>query len=261
MLFRSGHVFEGRSNGSQATATPLPLSEVLSGLLIGRGIGSLDPGGDSDFWSVSLRAGDRLEIATETSVGWVRLYNAAGQELAVDNNSGPDSQDYISGYTVPADGTYSIQVGSDYGIDNYTLRVMVARGMDLEYDREYANNQISTANGLSWTQQGNLRQATVAGTIMARQGGTTDVDTYALGVLNAGNTVTLGIRVPTGSTLAPLVQVVNSAGVAVADTDPTDAGFSGSITASDSYYAVVSNAYFVRNGWRYATPQIGRAHV
>ena len=84
-----------------------------------------------------------------------------------------------------------------------------------------------------------------------RQGSHWDVDYYQLGVLNPGNTVELTVGLPGWSSLLPTVRVVNSKGELVLDEDATPGVFKGTIVASDSYYAVVGNEYWVRGGHGY----------
>ncbi len=55
---------------------------------------------------------------------------------------------------------------------------------------------------------------------MGSESGNFDEDRFQLGLLNAGTQVDLTARLPEWSTLAPLLEVVDSSGNAVADTNP-----------------------------------------
>ena len=72
-------------------------------------------------------------------------------------------------------------------------------------------------------------------------------------MLNVGNVVELGTRLPSTSTLAPRVRVLDAAGVPVADEDgdPADGHFLATISADGEYYAEVQSGYWVYNGHRY----------
>ena len=72
--------------------------------------------------------------------GYIHFYNAQGQELAGDNDGGEYGGDYIR-YELPEDGKYYVRVRSYDRVGNYEVTVVVARGMDLESDREYANDE------------------------------------------------------------------------------------------------------------------------
>ncbi len=102
-------VLEGPDNDEISGATALPLTEDPTGLLLGFGLGSIDPSGDGDGWSFEGEAGDRVGIAGDTPNSglrtWVGLYNSSGTRLTADASSGPDNDGYISDYTLPSDPT------------------------------------------------------------------------------------------------------------------------------------------------------------
>ena len=196
----AGYLFEGQDNGTRAQATALTLSEATSGLWLAFGLGSLDPDNDNDWWSFSAQAGDKVAIALDSAQvdGYFHCYNAEGNELFGENDSGPNSSDYYSYFTVSTAGTYYVRTRSQGSVGTYALRLELARGIGLESDGDYDNGSIGGADGLTLAQSGNHQLGTVAGTVMDRQGGTWDYDYYRLGVLNAGQVVDLKLRLPRG---------------------------------------------------------------
>jgi hypothetical protein len=155
------------------------------------------------------------------------LHNAADTNLAADDSSGPGSGSLTEPYMIQSSGTYYVVVSKYYWSSqpanrSYQVRVDVARDIQLESDREYANDSISGANTLTLTQglTGHLR-ATVAGTVMLPQSSNADEDRFSWGTINSGNVVELNVRVPSNSTLLPKVTLRDSTGAALADEDGT----------------------------------------
>ena len=221
--YPAGYVGENRDNGGLDKATELVLVEDGTGMWVGRGLGSTDPWQDGwrdeDWWAFTGQKGDKVVVTADDKGsynGYIHLFNAQGQELAGNNDSGPYYWDTIR-YDLPADGQYYVRVRSHDRVGNYELGVVLVRGADLESDLDYANDEGSAgrANGLTWAQAGAVQQARVGGTIVYRQGAHWDVDYYQLGVLNEGNTVDLKVELPGWSSLLPTLRVVNSKGETV----------------------------------------------
>ena len=76
---------------------------------------------------------------------------------------------------------------------------------------------------------------------MGREGGTKDEDLYALGSFSAGNIVELDVQLPSSSTLAPQVRLLDAAGNEIADEDgdATDGHFLATLTEDGAYFAEV----------------------
>jgi hypothetical protein len=87
---------------------------------------------------------------------------------------------------------------------------------------------------------------------MGPEDSNTDEDLFALGTLNPGNVLELDLRLPSTSTLAPRLRVLNAAGNPVTDEDgnPNDDHFRATLTSSGAYYAEVAS-YWVHDGQRY----------
>ncbi len=238
-----------------ATALEMVEDPAGSGYFVGRANEQIDVPSDVDYWRFNALAGDSVAVSLDTYGSGVDVYielrNAADGVIASDNNGGPYNDDYISNYKIGSSGSYYVRVRSHGGVGTYEVRVEMARGMDLESDGDYANDGNSGADGLTLVQEGNVQKGRIAGTVMNRQGGNWDEDRYVLGVLNAGNTVELEVGLPVGSSLVPWVRVLNSAGQEVLDEDPSGERFFGTILASDTYYAEVSNRYWVWEGHGY----------
>ena len=64
-----------------------------------------------------------------------------------------------------------------------------------------------------------------------------DQDVFALGTLNAGNMVELGARLPSASTLSPLVTLLRADGTVLADADGNagDGHFMATLVADGDY--------------------------
>ncbi|WP_197172554.1 C-type lectin domain-containing protein, partial [Novipirellula aureliae] len=183
----------------------------------------------------------------------VRLYNASGQSLGSDSNGGPGNASLLSDYELPETGTYYARVSKHYWsqtqeIGNYQLRVDLARGIDLESDRNYSNDTIATANPVSLTVSGAGEvSGAIAGTVMSAEGTNRDEDVYSLGRLSAGNVVDLEITLPSGSTLAGQLRIRNSAGDVVAEKIADGSPLQWTVTGLDDYYAEVTSGT-VRDG-------------
>ena len=248
---------EAEPNDVIDDATPLMLAEDPAGrgLLAAYGQGTIDPAtanntwSDPDYWSFSALAGDvvSITVATPSSLAdtYVELRNSAELVLRSDANSGAETDAYISHYTIGTSGNYFVRVGKASAstvAGDYQLRVDVARGINLESDAEYANDDVNGAD-LVVLSQGSPGEAAgaVGGVMMAPQESNLDEDYYSLGTLDPGNTVSLNAVLPAISSVDPRVKLVDSSGTNVSDTDanPNDADFSGMIAAAGEYYAVV----------------------
>ncbi|MEZ6092506.1 MAG: pre-peptidase C-terminal domain-containing protein [Pirellulaceae bacterium] len=234
-----GAVFEGRDNGGYDKATPLTFETDTSGtgwLRSQIGYGSNDPSGDQDWWSFTAEAGDFIDVWAQEKVGGDRpsidLYRLRSDGngtmyLTGDFRGGPGDTAYVSGYEATEDTTYFVRVT---GTGGYDVRVNLNRGTPVETDSHFSNDSTGQADALPFTQHGNTRTATVAGTVMS----IADEDIYQLGFLNAGTTVTLDASsLPDWSLLEPDVSVfrvdpTNSNNwLYVTDTDATEPVFSG----------------------------------
>ena len=108
-----GYVGEVEPNGSAATATPLPGTNLVVRA-------NLFPNGDIDFYSFTAAAGDRVYVASMTSFsagnstdGQLRVLASDGTtviEFDDDNGSFAGLSPSIAGATLAVGGTYFIQV-------------------------------------------------------------------------------------------------------------------------------------------------------
>ncbi|MCA9264762.1 MAG: pre-peptidase C-terminal domain-containing protein, partial [Planctomycetales bacterium] len=252
---------ETEPNDALATAGPLEWIEspVGSGYAQARGIGTLDPSTDEDWWSFEGQEGDLISAAVDAIANGnlavsLYLYNAAGTNVTADNAGGAYRNSQLSPYRLPNSGTYYIRV--DYWTDSlgsYQLRVDRARGIDLENDRSYANDSLQNASPLTLAASGTSQVATFAGTIMDSENANLDEDYYRLGVLNAGNTVEFTVSLPSTSTLVPVISLVDSEGIEVADEDgdAEDAHFSATLVADGEYFIGIRSAFDGFAGSRY----------
>lgn len=210
----AGLEFEGRTNGSLAAATPLPMTEdpVGSGFWVGRGIGTVDPARargewlDPDWWTFTAQAGDWLAVAMDTPASdvdpLIRIYRSDGTELVGDNNAGPDNDAFVSRYLIPADGAYYIAALKYHYSEvpgSYLLRASLARDLELEADADYGNGRPADANDVTLQAEQGTRRGVVAGTLMAPGRDVVDRDFFGWGTLNAGNVVELSVTLPASS--------------------------------------------------------------
>jgi hypothetical protein len=253
----TGVVIESTDNDTLLTATPLELVEnpASSGNIMGRGFGTINPAtyatewSDPDYWSFQAQAGDMVAVAVDATPGSpadpiVQLRNDADGVLSSDGSGGPGGNAYISAYTIPTTGTYYVRVGKEWGstaIGEYHLRVDIGRGIYLETDSGYANDALGGADRLALNYIGGRLVATVGGTLMANEGGNVDEDTFWWWQFNAGTTVELNLSYPSTSTLNATVQLLDSTGAAVTDTDPAADRFVAVMPAHGVYYARVNS--------------------
>ncbi|HUT09137.1 MAG TPA: C-type lectin domain-containing protein, partial [Thermoguttaceae bacterium] len=265
---------EVEPNNTRVAATPLPLTQdpAGSGFFLGFGAGQQDPAtsdaySDPDYWRFEALAGDIVSIAVETPDSgvypYVQLRDAGESVLASDYWRGPDDDAFISAYTIPVSGTYYAYVfhrsGCPYA-GSYQLRVDLARGIQMEYDPEYANDSRGSANLLALKAAANHLTATVAGNVMANQGATIDYDYFWWGTVNAGCTIELTVRLPGASRLLPRVRMYDSAGAAVTDEDGNteDGHFRATVTSDGIYYARVDGPVYWFGGHSYQLGDQGR---
>src|SRR5258706_4299192 len=231
---------------TNARAQSLTFDTSISGYIVGRGTNTLTTASQVDSWSFDALAGDVISINVDTpTVGlnpYVELRNSANGLLISDEDSGSGYDSSISAFTIVSSGTYSVRVGARSSTGPYVVRVEIGRTVQLESDGDFSNDTIPGANALRKVVDGVQAKASMAGTIMqtGRAGtldaGNTDEDTFDLGRLNSGNIVEISFRLPTGSTLAPRVTLLSSAGAVIADDDgnATNAHFHATMPAAGS---------------------------
>jgi large repetitive protein len=200
-------VAEIEPNNVLGAATQLTLANdpLGSGMFTAYGEGLQDPASagdtwsDPDYWSFTALAGDvvSISVATPTSDvdSYAELRNSADGTLTSDNNSGADTDAFISHYTIATSGDYFVRIGKNSSSTvsgAYQLRVDVARGINLESDAQYANDSIAGADSIAFPPGAPQHAvAQVSGTVMEAEGANTDEDYFSLGILDPGNTVTL----------------------------------------------------------------------
>ena len=241
-----GYVLENGSNDARSAATFLPLGEepAGSGYQLGRGLGSIQPSSDEDWWSFEALAGDVVSVSMNTPWStfdpYVYLYDADGERLSSNADDGPGHDAFISHYPIANSGRYFVCVeSSDDAVGEYRLRLDLARGIELESDSAYDNGDIEGSDSLAMQSVGRRRNATVAGTIMAASE-TADEDYYDLGYVGAGESVIVSLRLPGSSTLRPAVQLRNAQGKLLEVTQsPIGTAARLDVTEPGNYYGVV----------------------
>src|SRR5688572_2878002 len=228
-------------NNSIGTALPLTMVHDPSdvGNYAGRITNSISAGSEVDYWSFDALAGDVVSLSVDTPSSalnpYIQLRNSADGVLVGNDDSGPDTDGFISHFTITSSGTYYALVGSSGGTGGYQARVDLVRGLQIEADADFANDTIAGANVLRKTTAAAQARARVAGTIMA--GG--DVDTFYLGRLNAGNMVDASTRFPAASSLNAQITLLTATNTALVDADGnTTNGHAQATVASDGDYYV-----------------------
>ena len=211
-------------------------------------VSNYDYWSDTDYWRFEALAGDKVAIAVNTPASgldpYLELRDANDSTVASENNGGPDSDDYLSYYTIPADGTYYVRVGDYYyntTPGSYEVRVELARGIQLESDREYANDSVAGADPLTLEPSGTQRIGTVAGTIMAASGGNVDEDYFSLGTISGGETILAQLTLPESSTLKPIIEIRDANNqIRSINPNPADGSYARmDVEQTGTYYAVI----------------------
>ncbi|MBN1965527.1 MAG: PPC domain-containing protein, partial [Anaerolineae bacterium] len=111
---------EGEALAANTTGT-IALDDIVTGNLA---LGLWDE------WSFSGQAGDVISIAilSDDFDTTLTLQDESGNELAFDDDGGPDLNSMINGFTLPADGTYTIVVRSYANRGSGTYSLALASG-------------------------------------------------------------------------------------------------------------------------------------
>ena len=205
---------------------------------LGQGRGNVSSGSDVDVFSFSARAGDRVIVGSETpghgnATGLTfRSYRPDGSEIASHSSYNGTGQ---SQFVAPVSGVYYVSVAFNYGYTGeYRFAVSVQPGT---YGLESEDNgSVGAADPLSFTVGVGSLSASMGGALRFGDGG----DTFALGYLTEGAQVTLGASRPASSNLVWILDVLNSAGTAVAS------GSAGAATLNHTVAAGQEGAYYAR---------------
>ena len=237
--------------GNAVKALPV---DATTGLESGFGRGNLSSGSDVDFFSWTGKAGDQVQVASETpgnAGGTYLTYyieNSFGSSLTSFNSTNSSSFSSNNGQgqsvpiTLPYTGTYLVEVAPYSGYTGeYRFRVTEAPPT-LQLATSYDDSVSSSPNTvtLTNTSPGNLT-AKLAGYIGQ---GDSNGDFYTLGNVLAGTQLNLTLSQPAGGTLGGVLNIYNSAGTNL--TNNVTAGNTLSYTVPTGqggvYYARVSSA-------------------
>jgi hypothetical protein len=109
----------------EATATPTVLPAGSNTLNPGDTVTGMLQSGAPDSYTFSGRAGQVVSIsaASEQFDAYLALKDASGNTLASDDDSAGNLNPLIQNFALPADGTYTIQIGSydNLGVGDYSL--------------------------------------------------------------------------------------------------------------------------------------------
>ena len=231
---------ETEPNGTPATANALPGNDIAV-------LGNVFPNGDQDYFSFSGNAGDRVYAATMTSFSasasvdsYLTLFASDGTTVIEDDNdngSFGSTSSSIAGATLPASGTYYLQVRHNSATNQlrpYRLHLRVQSGSPVAETEP--NETPATANPLP-----------PSGWVSGSTSAATDLDYYSLS-LNAGDSVFLSLDLdPERDTTEwnaqlglgvfnNFILVVNDAGTAGPDSE----AFFITVKDAGTYYVLVS---------------------
>jgi subtilisin-like proprotein convertase family protein len=236
-------MYEIEPNNTYTTANPLPGTQAVVS-------GNIYPVGDLDYFSFSGNAGDRVYAATMTSIAagatdsTLTLFDTDGTtiiEVDVNDGSFAASSSSIAGATLPASGTYYLQVRTTSATSSmrpYNLYFKLQSG---------APTAETEPNNLGVGGQPLPSSGWVTGTISPAA----DNDVFVF-AMNAGDTVFLSLDLDPerdgGTTWngriglgafgdPPLILVVNDPNV----TSPNSEAFFFTVKESGSYYAYVDH--------------------
>lgn len=205
--------------------------------------GTIDPASDVDLYVITLNAGDRLVADIDAAVNGstlnsvLRLFNAAGVEVAVNHDSGgPDSKlefaamttgQYYLGVSSDPDGNYLVKAarrgaslagtaGTTSG--TYSLKLTVAD----------PGGTLATASPVALGYEGSV-------SLMSRVANISDVDLFAV-TLSAGDILTAAFQ---GGD--PLLRIFDVAGTEVARNDDSAAMPDSRL----AYTAPLTGVYYV----------------
>ncbi len=225
--------------------------DATTGLESGYGRGNMSSSSDVDFFSWTGKAGDVVQVASETPGNAGNTYlnyyveNSFGSILTSftsSNSSNNNGQGQSGPITLPYTGTYLIEVTPNSGYTGeYRFRVTEAPPT-LQLVSHYNDSVSSSPNVpvLTNTSPGNLT-ATVAGYISQNDG---SGDFFSLGNVLAGTQLNLTLSQPATSLLGGVLNIYNAAGTN--ETNNVTAGNTLSYTVpagqGGTYYARVSSA-------------------
>jgi hypothetical protein len=209
-----------------ADSQPLTL-DPTTGIRMAAARGNLRDASDVDYWSFDAVAGERLMIATESpgspnnSSLLYRIYYPNGISQWTYFYSDNYGRAQVS-LTVPVSGTYYIRAeSSDAFTGEYRIRVTLVGddvrspgGAPVQLEAENnddtarANTVLPQPSTLNPQPPPGHRQATVLGCINTGDPG----DLFRLGILSSNSTITLGLRKPTRSDFANVLEIFDSAG-------------------------------------------------
>ncbi len=238
---QSGAGIETESNNSTATATPLPLDDSIPGYLTANARGLLIDSPDVDYWSFEGESGDLFVFETflpfvgSTTSLYYRVYRPDGS-LLWERRINSSELESAAPVTLPETGTYVIQIDDWNSVrSEYRFRVTLVRA-GIDYETE-GNGDLGSANPVNYNVVNNINTAVAAGFIS----GPTQLDFFDLGTIDAGTTVFLSTRAPSGSGLSPIVSLYNSAGQIMNEVSgtPNDSSVEVPISETGVYYGLV----------------------
>ena len=235
----AGFATETEPNDSAGAASVLALNDDIPGYLTGSARGILT-GGNTDFWTFEAQAGDRLVFETHLPyepagyrLNW-RLTDPDGTEV-FNRNLGTSDIGGNAPIALTKTGSYHIRINDYNGVrTEHRFRVTLLRGMVFEQE---PNDTIATSSPATFSVVNEINTASTAGLISASN----QVDYINLGTVQAGSTVFLTVRRPSGSILAPIVSLYNAGGILQAETNGTagDDTAEVQVTTTGTYHALI----------------------
>jgi hypothetical protein len=213
-------------------------TDPATGLRIAAGRGVLYNGSQPDYWSFDAAAGDVLFAACDI----VGNPSASGLRFLIYLPDGSYLTDFYGDYTgrgqlgtiLPITGRYILRVDPNYSYGGeYRVRVTLAPSL-VQTETE-DNNAFSSANSLTYVQDGGHKSATVLAYLDSADPG----DCFRLGTLSSNSVVNLVVRQPASSGFANLIEVLNAGGTVVGASSigATNLVFTVPVGAEGAYFA------------------------
>ncbi|MCF7733582.1 MAG: FG-GAP-like repeat-containing protein, partial [Akkermansiaceae bacterium] len=196
---------------------PLAADDTTTDLVHGYGRGFLTDNNDVDYWSFTAKRGEVLTIAVDHStisgnpgLNWY-VYDEVGTNLTSFYNGVSGYRGQTPPLVIPRDGTYYLRVSPwhDYRGEYRFRTTLAAPGTQVETED---NNAISQSDPVTFTLSGNSLSATTGGYVA---GYDTNGDYFNLGNLAAGTQVSASLRLPSTSTLAPVLTLFKANGTQI----------------------------------------------
>ncbi|MFG0289088.1 MAG: pre-peptidase C-terminal domain-containing protein, partial [Rhodopirellula sp. JB044] len=235
------HIFEGISNDTIATATPIPLTAdtAEAGLLHNTkaGLGLVESSEDVDYWSFEAPADSMAVIRlTSTRPHLVELLDKDQNVLATQRQK--SNSDYLSldARHLSLTGPSFLRVTRIHGTNDntpYQLALDLSTSIPMAFIDDSSDNK---GDFIQFDELSNPRAGSVTSVLSGQAGPNGHI--FPLSQINAGSTVKLRASLPSWSMLKPFVDLYQGFS-RVLDLDVSEEVFHGKVLQDAEYFAVI----------------------